>query len=83
MIKILFVLEEEDGIDFRAYALQISSSSKNEPPAVKLTQIADSNGEHIGSNASGHASPPETRDNYGSYMRQIKRPLETRQIFMN
>jgi hypothetical protein len=81
MIKILIVLEEENNIDFRAYALQISDRSKGLPPQATL-QLTEST-EQLGAANSINPSPhTPTEDNCRSLIYQ-RRPLETRQIFMN
>jgi hypothetical protein len=82
MIKILFVLEEEDGIDFRAYSLQISNRSKDLPPHVKL-RVIETNEEPGVDNAIKR--PPQTgfEANHRYPMPQSGRALESRQIFMN
>ncbi|MCJ7515873.1 MAG: hypothetical protein MUO89_07945 [Dehalococcoidia bacterium] len=83
MIKILIVLEEEDGIDFRAYALQISNRSKESPPHAKL-QLIETN-EAPGAD-NGVTSRPSFAGFDGSYrfpMPQLRKTLETQQIFMN
>jgi hypothetical protein len=82
MIKILIVLEEEDGMDFRAYALQITNKSSDSPPRARLYSI-----ENNETPPSGDANRPPSHaggeNNNRSIMHQIGRPLETRQIFMN
>ena len=82
MIKILIVIEEEEGIDFRAYSLQISSNSKDLPPHVKL-RLIETNAEPGVDNAIKR--PPRTgfQDNCRYTMPHSGRALETRQIFMN
>jgi len=82
MIKILIVLEEEDGIDFRAYSLQISNISEDLPPHVKL-HLIETNEEPGADNAI--MRPPQTglQANCRFPMPQLRRALETRQIFMN
>lgn len=85
MIKILIVLEEEDGVDFRAYALQISDWSKDLPPQVKLHLVEskeDSGADNVIPRPSALIQP-ELEDHSRSLMHQIRRPLQTRQIFMN
>jgi hypothetical protein len=82
MIKILIVLEEEDGIDFRAYSLQISNRSKELPPHVKLRLIESNEEPGFDKAIKG---PPQTgyQANCRYLMPQSGRALETRQIFMN
>jgi hypothetical protein len=82
MIKILIVLEEEDGIDFRAYSLQISNRSEDLPPHVKL-RLIETNEEPGVENTIKR--PPRTgfQANCRYTMPQSGRALETRQIFMN
>jgi hypothetical protein len=83
MIKILIVLEEEDGIDFRAYALQISNRSNESPPHAKL-QLTETNQEPGSDNVVSNR--PSFAGFDGSYrfpMPQLRKTLETRQIFMN
>ena len=86
MIKILIVLEEEDSTDFRAYSLQISNQSKNSPPRIRMNNLVEGieklNGDSLPSQAtpSGDGAGEE---NSLSFVHQMKRPLETRQIFMN
>jgi hypothetical protein len=82
MIKILIVIEEEDGIDFRAYSLQISNRSIDLPPHVKL-RLIETNEEPGVENAIKR--PPRTgfQANCRYAMPQSVRALETRQIFMN
>jgi hypothetical protein len=82
MIKILIVLEEEDGMDFRAYALQISNKSKGSPPQAKLRAI-DNNNTPNSNDPNRPPSPKEDETNNRSIMHQIGRPVEARQIFMN
>jgi hypothetical protein len=83
MIKILIVLEEEDGIDFRAYALQVSNKANGLPSTAKLLSIE--NDEEM--NTAGRVSPsspelgPEVDVNKIGY--RIGQPLNKRQIFMN
>jgi hypothetical protein len=83
MIKILIVLEEEDGMDFRAYALQISNRSKDSPPQVKLHSIENNSAPRDDVAINRPSSHPGGDGNNRSLMHQIGRPLETRQIFMN
>jgi len=82
MIKILIVLEEEDGIDFRAYSLQISNRSVDLPPHVKLRLIETSEEPGVDNTIQ---RPPQTglQANSNYPMPQSGRALETRQIFMN
>ncbi len=82
MIKILFVIEEENGIDFRAYSLQISNISKDLPPQVKLRLIETSDEPGVDS---AIQRPPQTgfQGNRHYLMPKSGRALETRQIFMN
>jgi hypothetical protein len=82
MIKILIVLEEEDGIDFRAYSLQISNRPEDLPPQVKL-RLIETNEEPGVENAIKR--PPRTgfQANCRYTMPLSERALETRQIFMN
>ena len=83
MIKILIVLEEEDGIDFRAYSLQISNKSEDLPTHVKL-HLIETNEESGADNAI--MRPPSRTGFEGNCrfpMPQLRRALETRQIFMN
>jgi len=84
MIKILIVLEEEDGIDFRAYSLQISNGSNDLPLHVKMDDMIETNeGARTGNNLSQpHSTGPEP-GTVPSFAQQIKRPLESKQIFMN
>ncbi len=82
MIKILIVLEEDDGMDFRAYALQISNKSKDSSPRTKLRSIENNNAPHAG-DANERLSLTGDENNNRSVMHQMGRPLETRQIFMN
>jgi hypothetical protein len=81
MIKILIVIEEEDGIDFRAYSLQISSRSSNLSPQAELRLIETSEGQHAGNTV----KRPHTgfQANYRNTMGQWGKTLEARQIFMN
>jgi len=82
MIKILIVLEEEDGIDFRAYSLQISNRSEDLPPYVKLRLIETNEEPGVDS---AIKRPPQTgfQANCRYPIPQSGRMLETRQIFMN
>lgn len=82
MIKILIVLEEEDGIDFRAYSLQISNSYKDLPPHVRL-HLTGANDEPRADNAVKR--PPGTGFQADCHhtVPQSGRALETQQIFMN
>jgi hypothetical protein len=82
MIKILIVLEEEDGIDFRAYSLQISNGSVDLPPQVKL-RLIESNEEPGVDNTIQR--PPQTgfQANCHYPIPRSGRALETRKIFMN
>ncbi|MGD0353634.1 MAG: hypothetical protein ABSB38_09150 [Dehalococcoidia bacterium] len=82
MIKILIVLEEEDGIDFRAYSLQISSTSEDLPPHVKL-RLIETNEEPGIDNAVKGVQQTGFQANCRYTMPQSGRALETRQIFMN
>jgi hypothetical protein len=83
MIKILIVLEEEDGIDFRAYSLQISNRSKDLPPQAKL-QPFETNAEPDAVNdLLKPSSDTELKCNFRIPVRQLPRTLETQQIFMN
>jgi len=83
MIKILIVLEEEDNIDFRAYALQISNTSKDSPPQAKL-QLTESSEQFGTDNSLSLSSPqPDPEGRCRSFLHRIRKPLETRQIFMN
>jgi len=81
MIKILIVIEKEDGIDFRAYSLQISSPSVDMPARAEL-RLIEADQEPGASN--DLRRPPRTgfQSNY-RYPMQSGRTLETRQIFMN
>ena len=81
MIKILIVLEEEDNIDFRAYALQISNTSKGAPPQAKL-QLTESS-QQLGADNPVNRPSPQTEAEGCSFIHKIRKPLETRQIFMN
>lgn len=83
MIKIFIVLEEEDGIDFRAYSLQISNRSEDLPPHVTL-QLIKTN-EAPGADNVIMRTPSRTwfEGNCRFPMPQLRRALETRQIFMN
>jgi hypothetical protein len=83
MIKILIVLEEEDGMDFRAYALQISNKSKGSPPHVKLHSIDSNDTPSVGDTNQPPSHAAGSEGNNRSIMHQMGRPLETRQIFMN
>ena len=82
MIKILFVIEEEDGIDFRAYSLQISKGSTEMPPTAKLQLIEDNEESHAENTVN---RPPLTgfQANRGYDIPQSGRTSETKQIFMN
>jgi hypothetical protein len=83
MIKILIVLEEEDGIDFRAYSFQISDRSKELPPQAKL-HFTETNEEPTADNAITRQSSFAGFDGSGRFpMPQSRRALETQQIFMN
>lgn len=82
MIKILIVLEEEDGIDFRAYSLQISNGPKDLPPHVKLRSI-DTNEEPSVDSTIKRPTQTGFQANYRYTMPRSGRALETRQIFMN
>ena len=84
MIKILIVLEEEGGIEFRAYSLQISNSSDSLTPQVKMSDMIQTNEDtYTGNNlAPGSSSSQEPNDGH-SFAYRIKKPLETKQIFMN
>ncbi len=81
MIKILIVLEQEDNIDFRAYALQISNTSKDAPPQARL-QLTESS-QQIGADNPVSRPSPQTDTEGCSLIHRIRKPLETRQIFMN
>ena len=82
MIKILIVIEEEEGIDFRAYSLQISNRSIDLPPHAKLRLIGTSEEPGVDN---AIKRPPQTgfQANHHYSMPQSGRALETRQIFMN
>jgi hypothetical protein len=81
MIKILIVIEEEGGIDFRAYSLQISNKSIDLPPHVKM-RLIETNEEPRINNAL--TRPPRTGfESNCRYTMPQGRVLETRQIFMN
>jgi hypothetical protein len=82
MIKILIVLEEDDGIDFRAYALQISNNSRGSPPQAKLHSI-ENNNVHSAGDTNERSLHSGGEDSNRSVMHQTGRPLDTRQIFMN
>jgi len=82
MIKILIVLEEEDGIDFRAYSLQISNRSNDLPPHVKF-RLIESNEEPGVDDAIKRSPQTGFNANYRYPMPQSGKALETRQIFMN
>ncbi|HEX7364993.1 MAG TPA: hypothetical protein VF366_07505 [Dehalococcoidia bacterium] len=84
MIKILIVLEEEGGIEFRAYSLQISNSADSLTTQVKMSDMVETNeGTYTGNNLiPGSSSSPESNDGH-SFAHRIKKPLETKQIFMN
>jgi hypothetical protein len=83
MIKILIVLEEEDGIDFRAYSFQISNRSNELPPHVKL-HSNETNEEPAADNAVTRQSSFTGFDGSCSFpIPQSRRALETQQIFMN
>jgi len=83
MIKILIVLEEEDGIDFRAYSFQISDRSEQLPPYVKL-HSTDTNEEPAADNVITRQSSFTGFDGSSRFpMPQSRRVLETQRIFMN
>jgi hypothetical protein len=82
MIKILIVIEEEDGIDFRAYSLQISNESADAPPHGQLRSI-QANGEPATDNTISRAPRTGFQADRRYTMPQSGRTLETRQIFMN
>lgn len=82
MIKILIVLEEDDGMDFRAYALQISNNSIGSPPQAKLHSI-ENNNVHRAGDTNEQSFRSDGEENNHSIMHQPGRPLDTRQIFMN
>ena len=83
MIKIFIVLEEEDGIDFRAYSLQISNKSEDLPPNVKLHLIKTNQAPGADNAIMRPASRTWFEGNCRFPMPQLRRALETRQIFMN
>jgi hypothetical protein len=82
MIKILIVIEEEDGIDFRAYSLQISNRSADMPPSAKLRLIETNEEQHV-ENTVNRPSLTGFQANCRYAMPQPGRTSETRQIFMN
>ncbi len=82
MIKILFVIEEEDGIDFRAYSLQISNRSTDLSPHAELRLIETSEEQHV-ENAIKRPPHTEFQANRRNNMGQWGKALEARQIFMN
>lgn len=82
MIKILIVIEKEDGIDFRAYSLQISSRSPDLPSNATL-RLIETNEEPGVENAANTQSSTGFEANRRYAMPQSIRALETRQIFMN
>jgi len=82
MIKIFIVLEEEDGIDFRAYSLQISSRSTDLPLHVKL-RLIETNEKSSDDNNTMRTPRTGFEGNYRYPMPQLGKTLETRQIFMN
>jgi len=82
MIKILFVIEEEDGIDFRAYSLQISNRSTDLSPHADLRLIETSEEQHV-ENAVKRPPYTEFQANRRNSMGQWGKALEARQIFMN
>jgi hypothetical protein len=83
MIKILIVLEEEGGVDFRAYSFQISNGSENTSPHVgsRLTGASEEPGTDNG--ITRRSSPVGFDSSCRFPMPQIRRALETQQIFMN
>jgi hypothetical protein len=83
MIKIFIVLEEKDGIDFRAYSLQISNRSEDLPPNVKLHLIETNEAPGADNAVTSPSSPNGVEGNCRFPMLQLTRALETRQIFMN
>lgn len=83
MIKIFIVLEEEDGIDFRAYSLQISNRSEDLPPHVTLHLIKTNEAPGADNAIMRPASRTGFEGNCRFPMPQLRRALETRQIFMN
>jgi hypothetical protein len=83
MIKILIVLEEEDGIDFRAYSLQISNRSEDLPPNVTLHLIKTNEAPGADNAITRPASRTGFEGNCRFPMPQLRRALETQQIFMN
>jgi hypothetical protein len=83
MIKIIIVVEQEDGIDFRAYSLQISNKHADLSPDVRLGSM-ETNRES-GANDAVTGQPSLTRFDGGCHFPwpQPGRTLETQQIFMN
>jgi hypothetical protein len=81
MIKILIVIEEEDGVDFRAYSLQITDRPTDLNPRVKMRMIENEDKQA----ADKAARRPQTGflDNCRYTTPQSGSSLETRQIFMN
>jgi hypothetical protein len=82
MIKILIVLEEEGGIEFRAYSLHISNSTENSTTQVKMSDMVESNEDSYASGIPGSLSSLESSNDH-SFAHRMKKPLETKQIFMN
>jgi hypothetical protein len=83
MIKIFIFLEEEDGIDFRAYSLQISNKSEDLPPNVTLQLIKTNEAPGADNAVTSSSSPNGVEGNCRFPMPQLRRALEARQIFMN
>ena len=82
MIKILIVIEEEEGIDFRAYSLQISNKPSDLTTHAEL-RLIDTNEEHHVENVAKSPSSTGFQANCRYATPRSVRPLESRQIFMN
>ena len=83
MIKILFVIEEEDGIDFRAYSLQISNKAADLSPDVRLGSMEINKEPGAGDTVTGQSSLTGFGGSCHFPWQQPGRILETQQIFMN
>jgi len=83
MIKILIVLEEEDGIEFRAYALQVTNKSNGLPSIAKLLSIENDEDMDTARRMSSLSGESEPEDDGNKTGYRVKKPMEARQIFMN
>jgi hypothetical protein len=83
MIKILIVIEQEEGIDFRAYSLQISNKPADLSPDVKLRPIETNRETGADDAVTGRPSFTGFDGSCHFPWQQSGRTLESQQIFMN